>query len=292
MKFFAVLLLSTLSTFTAFRAWAIPPQEVQDRKEMAQVWVDRHNGDLSDDAKAYFKAIKFKKHAFYASSWHKPVVRMKRLSTGQAARMGVPASVNHKDGSIVPLTSLYVSHASNEEFLTANYSDEIDRLHCSTDIYIKIGLQYRHLFHGEGYPGCARVLSLGKDLPAFFEVSTYGGGTRCDRTIYRLDTEAIKAKNDELYDHPELIDVQKYVKDELEIHNWLEGFTAYKDVNKDGTLEVINSSVVLYPPDLKTKVKERYKMVDNDFGAFRQTAVIYQWDDGKSKFVPLGEHFY
>lgn len=292
MKLSAILRFFILSALLMPQAWAIAPSEVQDRNEMAQVWVDRHNGDLSDDAKAYFKAIKFKKHSFYASSWHKPSVKMKRLTRAKAALFGVPTSVKHKDGSTVPLTSLTLSHASNEDFLTANYSDELDKLHSSADIYIKIGLHFKPLFHGEGYPGCARILSLGKDLPAFFEVSTYGGGTRCDRIIYRLDTEAIKAKNDELYDHPELIDVQKYVKNELEIHNWLEGFTAYKDVNKDGSMEIINSSAVLYPEELKTKVKDRYKLEDNDFGAFRQTAVIYQWDDNKSKFTSLGEYFY
>jgi hypothetical protein len=288
----AILRLFILLAFLMPQAWAIAPSEVQSRNEMAQVWVDRHNGDLSDDAKAYFKAIKFKKHSFYASSWHKPSVKMKRLPRAKAALFGVPLSVKHKDGSTVPLTSLFLAHASNEDFLTANYSDELDKLHSSADIYIKIGLHFKPLFHGEGYPGCARILSLGKDLPTFFEVSTYGGGTRCDRIIYRLDTEAIKAKNDELYDHPELIDVQKYVKNELEIHNWLEGFTAYKDVNKDGSVEIINSSAVLYPEELKTKVKDRYKLEDNDFGSFRQTAVIYQWDDSKSKFTSLGEYFY
>ncbi len=293
MKFSAILRLSILSTFLVPQAWAIAPSEVQDRNEMAQVWVDRHNQDLSDDVKGYFKAIKFKKHSFYASSWRKPVVKMKRLKLAKAGLFGVPVSMQHKDGSTVPLTSLFLSHASGEDFLTANYSDELDKLHSSADIYIKIGLHFKHLFHGEGYSGCARILSLGKDLPAFFEVSTYGGGTRCDRILYRLDTDAIKAKNDELYDHPELIDVQKYVKNELELHNWLEGFTAYKDVNKDGAIEIINSSAVAYPEELKTKVKERYKLEDNDFGgSFRQTAVIYQWDDSKSKFTPLGEYYY
>lgn len=282
----------TLVSLLPAAAVAIPPTEIQDRAEMSQVWVDRHNNNLPADVQDQFKAIKFKKHAFYASSWHKPVVKLKRVKLSKAASFEVPSSVKTKDGSEVPLVALSLSNAGGESFLTADYADEFDKLHSSSDIYIKVGLKFHFLFHGEGYRGAARVLSLGKGLPTFFEVGTYGGGTRSDKVLYRLDTEALKAKNDELYEHPELIDVQKYVKEELKVHNWLEGFTAYKDVNKDGSIEVVNSTAVTYPEDLKTKVKERYKMVDNDFGTFRQTATIYQWNDTKAKFENMGEHYY
>ena len=272
---------------------ALNKDEIQDRKEISQVWIDRHNADLPTDVQGYVKQIRAKKHAFFLASWHEPIVKQGTLRPGAAHTWGVPVQAKARDGAMVPLVSLRQSKAGGEIFLTANYADDLDKLHASSDIYIKIGLQFKHLFHGEGYAGCARVIMLGKDSPVFFEIGTFGGGTRCDKTIYRLDTEALKGKNDELFEHPELIDVQKYVKEELKFNVWLEGFTLYKDLGKDGTIEIVNSTDVMYPPDLKTKIEERYKMVDNDFaGAFRQNLSIYRWDDTKAKFLDLGDFYY
>lgn len=271
----------------------LPESEMQDRKEMAQVWVDRHNQNLPADVQAYVKQIKVKKHTFFISSWRKPVIRSKRIRGIMAKGLGIPTSSKSQDGAQVPLISLRQYKAGGETFITANYADDLDKLHSSADIYIKIGLQYKHLFHGEGYNASARLISLSKGSPVFFEIGTFGGGTRSDKTIYRLDTDALKAKNDELYNHPELIDVQTYVKEELKIQNWLEGFTLYKDFGKDGHVLIANSTDVVYPEELKTKVKERYKMVDNDFvGAFRQIVTLYRWDDTKAKFENMGDYYY
>ncbi len=293
MKKHASLLLSGLLLLFPGVPQALTDSEIQDRKEIAQVWVDRHNASLTTDVQRFIKQIRAKKHRFTIPSWHKHTVHLRRLRLDMATRWGVAQETKSHDGAIVPLIALYFSQAGTEKFLTADYADELDKLHSSSDIYIKIGLQYKLLFHGEGYPGCARLITLGKTSPYFFEVGVFGGGTRVDKTFYRLDTDALKGKEDQLFDHPELIDVQKYVKEELKVNNWLEGYTLYQDLSKDGNLEIVNSTDVYYPDDLKTRVKDRYNMVDNDFGmAFRQTVSIYQWNNTKAKFEDLGDYYY
>lgn len=272
---------------------AISESEVHDRAEMAKVWVDRHNAQLDPTVPQYVKSIRVKPHVYFIASRHPHLIPAKRLRLSEAESLGVSSAVTTKSGLDVPLVSLRSSQADGETFLTADYADERDSRHSSSDIYIKIGLQYHPLFHGQGYPSCARIVSLGKGNPAFFEVDTYGGGSRCDRSLYRLDLDALKGKNDELYDHPELIDVQKYVKKELELDVWLEGYTLYRDLGHDGSIEVVNCTDVLYPTDLKAKVEERYKLVDNDFaGPFRRTTSIYKWNLEKSKFEDLGDFYH
>lgn len=272
---------------------AISDSEIQDRAEMAQVWVERHNASLDPSVPQFVKSIRVKPSVYFLASRHPRLIPSKRLHLSQAEKWGIPSTVETKSGLDVPLVDLRFSQAEGESFLTADYADERDSRHCSSDIYIKIGLQYRLLFHGEGYPGCARIVSLGKENPTFFEIDTFGGGSRCDRTFYRLDLDALKGKSDELYDHPELIDVQKYVKKELQLEVWLEGYTLYRDLSHDGSIEVVNCTDVLYPDDLKAKVEERYKMVDNDFaGRFRRTTSIYKWNAEKSKFEDLGDYYH
>lgn len=289
----ASLLLSGLLLLLPGVSSALPESEIQDRKEISQVWVDRHNASLTTDVQGFIKQIQVKKHRFFVPTRHKHTVHLKRLRLDMASRWGVPRESKNRDGVRVPLVALYFSQAGTEKFLTADYADELDILHSSSDIYIKIGLQYKLLLHGEGYPGSARLITLGKTSPFFFEIGVFGGGTRVDKTLYRLDTEALKGKEDQLFDHPELIDVQKYVKEELKLNVWLEGYTLYKDLSHDGNIEIINSTDVLYPEDLKTRVKERYNMVDNDFGtAFRETTSIYQWNATKAKFEDLGDYYY
>ncbi len=289
----ALLLLSILLSLLPGVSLALTNSEIQDRKEISQVWVDRHNASLTTDVQSFIKQIRAKKHHFFVSTWHKPTVHLRRLKLSMASQWGIPHENQSRDGAKVPLVALYLSQAGPEMFLTADYADELDKLHSSSDIYIKVGLQYKHLLHGEGYPGSARLITLGKTSPYFFEIGIFGGGTRVDKTFYRLDTDALKGKNDQLFDHPELIDVQKYIKAELKLNTWLEGYTLYKDLAKDGNLEIVSSTDVIYPEDLKTRIKERYNLVDNDFdGAFRQTVSIYQWNDTKAKFEDLGDYYY
>ncbi len=272
---------------------AISQNEAQDRLEMSQVWVDQHNAKLAPEIQDAVKGIRVKPHVYFIGSRHIHLVPMKKAPKGTSEEYAIPSTSKISNGAVVSLVSLRYSKAEGQSFLTADYADELDSRHCSSDIYIKIGLQYRHLFHGEGYRGCARLVSLGKEMPVFFEIGTYGGGSRCDKTFYRLDNDALKGISDELYDHPELIQADKYVKEELKVNVWLEGFTLYRDVDKDGTFDIINTTDVLYPPDLKTKVQERYKLVDNDFaGPFRQATTVYKWDTAKLKFVDLGDYYH
>lgn len=293
MKKALILSLLWSSVFFPIQLKAIPESEIQDRLEMSQVWVDQHNAKLTPEILNAVKNIRVKPHVYFIGSRHIHLIPMKRAPRGTADKYAIPTTVKTANGAVTPLVSLRYSKAEGQSFLTADYADELDTRHCSSDIYIKIGLQFRHLFHGQGYRGCSRLVSLGKGMPVFFEIGTYGGGSRCDKTFYRLDNDALKGISDELYDHPELIQAEKYVKEELTVNVWLEGFTLYRDVDKDGTLDIINTTDVLYPPDLKTKVQNRYQLADNDFaGPFRQATSVYKWDTTKLKFVDLGDYYH
>lgn len=272
---------------------ALTNEQMEGTKEIAQGWVDRHNEKLAPAVKDLVKGLRAGKHALLLSSLHKRVVPMKRLRFGVASRNGIPLEVKSRDGSMAPLWSLYQAKTDGLSFLIADYYSEYDALDSSSDIYIKIGLVYKPLFHGQGYKGCARLLTLGKNSPLFFEIGTFGGGSNCNRVIYTLNQAAVKGMVDDLYSHPESMTSDAYVKEALELNVWREGFTLYKEVNHDGVFEIINTTQSVYPEDLKTKLKEKYEMVDNDFaGSFRETVSVYMWDNSKSQFQDLGDYYY
>jgi hypothetical protein len=90
-----------------------------------------------------------------------------------------------------------------------------------------------------------------------------------------------------------MINPESYIVKVLDLEIWLEGFTLYKDADKDGILEIVNSSDALCPDELKIKLKEKYKLVDNDFaGPFRKILSVYKWNDAKVKFENLGDYYY
>lgn len=272
---------------------AMTDDQIEDRKEIAQVWVDRHNAKLDPVVIQAVKGLKAKKHSQLLSSFHRGLVPLKHLSLRTASEYKVPSSVPLAHNDDVPLVALYQSKADGFSFLTADYADEQDPLHSSSDIYVKVGLLYRPLFHGEGIAASARVMRLGKGLPLFFEVVTYGGGGLCEKTIYTLKPGALDTMTQDVYDHPDRIDTKDYILEVLKLNVWLEGFTLYKDVDKDGVLEIVNSTDVVYPDDLKATVKDKYNLTDNDFaGAFRKTVTVYKWDDAKAQFKDLGDFFY
>lgn len=272
---------------------ALTNEERHGREEINQGWVDRHNDGLAPVVKEAAKKFKAPKQSHMLSSLRKSVIPMKRLKLSIASQHGIPLSKPHPEKVTVPLVALYVGKAQGQSFLVADYADDLDPLHSSSNIYWKVGLIYRPLFEGKGYRGCARVITLGKESPLFFEVATYGGGVRCDKTLYTFIPEKLRVVKDDLYDHPETVDVSTYIQDVLSFNVWLKGATLYKDVDKDGVQEVINSTDVMCPDDLRTMLKKKYNLVDNDFaGAFRQAVTFYKWDKAKLKFESLGQYYY
>ncbi len=289
-----LLFLTVLALFVAPHILsALTNEEMEGRKEIEQQWVMRHNAKLVDPIKDAVKKIKAKKHSYLLASRKQHLVPMHRISLRNAKKLGVPLDQPFPSATPVALVALYQAKAEGLSFLVADYADDYDKLHSSSDIYIKIGLIYRHLFHGEGYRGCARILTLGKGSPLFFEMGVFGGGTDLKKDIYTLNVPAVKAMPDDLYDHPESIETSTYVNKVLEFDVWLEGFTYYKDVDKDGLSEIVNCTRTSYPPDLKKKMQEKYHQEDNDLGGpFRKIASFYRWDATKSKFEDIGDYFF
>jgi hypothetical protein len=272
---------------------ALTNEEREGRDEIEQGWVDRHNEKLLQPVKDAVKGIKARKHTYLIASRKKHTVRMKRIGLRNASKNKIPLDRPFPSATPVPLVALYQVKAGGLSFLIADYADDYDQLHSQSDIYVKIGLIYRPLFHGEGYRGCARILTLSKASPIFFEIGKFGGGTNCQKTIYTLNVDAVKIMPDDLYDHPENVTSDTYVTKVLEFDVWLEGFTYYKDVDKDGSLEILNCTRTSYPPDLKKKMQEKYHEVDNEFGgSFRKILSVYKWDTTKVKFTDIGDYFF
>ncbi len=278
---------SPLCFLTALVWGALTPVQI---REVTQEWVSQHNTKLTlkvEDFKLGFKAF----HQGMALSSHgKPSFPMSRISTRGAESLGIPTEKDFSNGASVNLTALYRVSAGGASFLIADYTDEYDDVRSSSDIYLKIGLEYHLLFQGKGFRACARIIGLGKDSPVFLEVDEYGGGSQCVRTLYRLKTDAVKNMDQDIYDHVMDLDPNNYVEQALQLNVLLEGFTLYKDMDHDGSLEILNGTRADYPGELKMKLKSTYGLTDNDLGTLSlKTISAYKWDG--SKFIDLGDYF-
>jgi hypothetical protein len=151
-------------------------------------------------------------------------------------------------------------------------------------------------FHGEGYPGCAKILwldSTENESPVFFEIGRFGGGSQVFKTLYALDKAKIGAINQTLYDDPEKIQAEDYIQEKLNWTVWLDGKTSYRDISKDGTIEILNLSQAAYPKDLVTKLSQKYGFINTDFIApFRRALWVYQWNNQKQQFDVMGDYYY
>lgn len=264
--------------------------EPKAREEVSLEWAKLHNAKLKPEVQGYAKKIKVSNNLWTVSK-HKKVVAMKRLRTDSAPDYGIPVDKSHRNNTVTPLTGLYRSQFGKLTFLVADYSNEYDTALSSTDIYMKVGLHYHFLFHGQGYPGSARLITLGKGSPLFFEVNTFGGGSRCDRIIYTLNQVAVDQIDKDLFDRAEKIDVNDYVLEVLRLNVRHEGFTLYKDVDRDGAIEIVNSTRVDCPEDLAAQLKKVYGETDLDLGGFtRKMVSFYKWNG--TKFEDLGDFVY
>jgi hypothetical protein len=260
------------------------------REEITLEWVKLHNAKLTPEVRGFAKQFKVGP-ALRLNSIKRKGLAMKSLGTGSAEKYGVPSDMSHRNNTATPLTSLYSARFGSLTFVVADYTSEYDSTLSSSDIYMKVGLHYHHLFHAQGYPGSARLFTLGKNSPLFFEVNTFGGGNRCDRVIYTLNQENVNGIEKDLFENAERIDVKNYVVEVLQLNERHEGYTFYKDVDKDGAIEIANSTRVDCPQELADHLKKVYKQNDLDLGGFtRKVLTFYKWKD--NKFVNLGDYFY
>jgi hypothetical protein len=269
--------------------------------EIGQQWVERHNEKLKDLVKKSAQLIFPKKQGLIVSSLRVPELAKKTLKPETAEDYGIPTQVVNSAGVTVGLMGFYQTlvqfmPGGEHSFLTAEYYDDLDSLHSSSDIYMKIGHKYFQLFHGEGYPHSAKIIwldSTEKESPIFFEVGIYGGGSQVRKTLYALDKNEVAAIPDTLYDKPESIQKEDYIQEKLNWSGWLKGETTYRDVAQDGTIEILNLSQAPYPEELKAKLKEKYGFVNTDYiSSFRKFLSVYQWNDKKKQFDDLGDYYY
>jgi hypothetical protein len=260
------------------------------REEISLEWVKLHNAKLKPEVMGFAKQFKVGP-PLRINSLKRKGVSMKTLNRGLAEKFGIPTEMNHRNNTATPLTGLYSARFGTLTFVVADYTSEYDSTLSSSDIYMKVGLHYHHLFHGQGYPNCARLFTLGKNSPLFIEVNTYGGGNRCDRIIYTLNLDAVNGIPKDLFERAEKIEVKNYILDVLHLDVRLEGYTFYKDVDKDGAIEIANCTRVDCPHELAEHLKKTYKQDDLDLGGFtRKVLTFYKWKD--NKFENLGDYFY
>jgi len=292
----SILLSALLGAFLAGPSVQATHEEDQGRLEISQGWVDRHNAEQEQVVKDAVKALKVRGKLHRRASLKRPSARMKSLYLSIAKKHGIPTSKKLAAGPFfVPLVALYQTEVKGQHYLIADYADEITDLHCSSDIYWKMGLKYYHLFEGTGYRGCARVFTMGKgqEDPIFFEVADYHGGEKVDKTLYTYNRPALSLVPEHLFTHPEDMKPGQYILTALKVSVWLEGYTLYRDVDGDGFLEVINATKETTPRDLQEMLKKKYRLVDNNFDrAFRKVASFYKWDAEKDKFERIGNHYY
>ena len=261
------------------------------REAVARVWVAQHNDKLDQDFQDAAKKINPNKPYFALSSLHRKVVKMKALLLTRAEELGVPSEAKHDNGDPTPISGFYEVKALGQTLLVADYTDEYDSLLSTTDIYIKIGLEFKPLFHGEGFPNSARLISLGADAPLFFEVGTYDGGSQVVKTLYTFDEDALQKLPQDIYNDIRVIKTSNYVKQQLQVTSTLEGYLLYKDVDKTGLLSLVNVTRVELPDELKTKLKTTYAQDENGQAGFtRKTLTVYKWDG--TKFTNQGDYFY
>jgi len=270
-------------------AWAAVTNT--QREAVARVWVAQHNDKLDPDTQDYGKKINPNKPYFALPSLHRKVVKMKALALSRAEALGIPSEAKHDNGDPTPISGLYEVKALAQTLLVADYTDEYDSLLSTTDIYIKIGLEFKPLFHGEGYPNSARPITLGKDAPLFFEVATYDGGSQVVKTLYTFDEDALQNLPQDIYNDIRTVKTTNYVKQQIQLTSTLEGYLLYKDVDKSGLLSLVNVTRVDLPDDLKTKLKGTYGQDENGQAGFtRKTLTVYKWDG--TKFVSQGDYYY
>ncbi len=282
-------------------AGAVSDEQRGYAAEIGQQWVIRHNEKLKDIVKKAADLFSGKKQGLVNASLHVPELKKKALNPEDAGDFGIPSQVVNNQGVTVGLMGLYRTvikfvPGAEHSFITAEYYDDLDPIHSSSDIYMKIGRKYFQFFHGEGYPHCAKILwldSTSKDSPIFFEISQFGGGSRVQKTIYTLDKAAVAAIPETLFDEPENIRKEDYIHEKLTWSSWLDGETSYVDVMKDGNVEILSLSESGYPAELNMKLQEKYGFVNTDYTEpFRKVLSVYQWSDIKQTLDNLGDYYY
>ncbi|HXL72921.1 MAG TPA: hypothetical protein VN963_04780 [bacterium] len=280
---------------------AVVDQEWEDAQEIGQQWVNQHNAKLSDLVKTTAQSVYSKRKNLLVPSLRPPELAKKSLKPEDAESFGIPSQAVAYDGVTVDLMELHrtlVDFTPGDEsvFITAEYYDELNPIHSSSDIYMKIGQKYFKFFHGEGYRKSAEILSLDQtdnDSVVFFDIGQYGGGSQVRKTIYGLNQGAVASISQTLFDNPEKIRKEDYVCEKLTWTVSLAGATIYRDISGDGMIEILNLSEESYPADLRAKLHDKYGFVNTDFvEPFRKTLTIYQWDDPKQQFDELGEYYY
>lgn len=296
-----VLFLTIVLALTPCVSRAITDDEWRESQEIGQQWVNQHNAKLSDLVKTTAQSVYSKRKKLLVPSLRPPELAKKSLKLEDAESFGIPSQAVAYDGVTVGLMELHrtlIDFTPGDEsvFITAEYYDELNPIHSSSDIYMKIGRKYFKFFHGEGYRKSAEILSLDQtdnDSAVFFDIGQYGGGSQVRKTIYGLNQGAVASISQTLFDNPEKIRKEDYICEKLTWSVSLAGATIYRDISNDGMIEILNLSEESYPTDLKAKLHEKYGFINTDFiEPFRKTLTIYQWNDPKQQFDELGEYYY
>src|SRR5208337_375147 len=107
---------------------------------------------------------------------------------------------------------------------------------------IRIGTQYELLFMVDA----AQFITLGKNSPVFLKVGIQnddGYGTN----LYTVKKDPAKTAVYESKTAVKTLKADSYLKNELKLFAWQEGYVCFKDLNNDGIVEIIVKSVARMP---------------------------------------------
>ena len=248
-----------------------------------QLWVQKHNDSVPAKVMDYIKPLLHSdpedtdENEFPAAS----------LDLDNASEYNIPDSLN--DGT--ELTSLSQAETGGQTFLIAGYGSDTGNEDDSnaTNVYIKIGTQYELLFMAD----TAQFITLGKNSPVFLKVGFQyndGYGT----SLYTVKKEPAKTAVFESNAANKTLKADLYLKSELKLYAWQEGYVCFKDLNNDGLVEIIVKSVARMPEEAKEIIAKKFNISLIDMaakyaGPWGEMISIYEWDG--SKFKDLGDYY-
>jgi hypothetical protein len=236
---------------------ALPVRGQTTQAEIIQSWLQEQKAKLPADLQKIFSSdLKTQETPFF-ENWA-PATPLPELH-----KNGVPESYQGKKGSApAKLENAYRFLLGNYSLVIAEYAGNV------SELYFKTRKGYIQLFH---FGPCNKIRPIkpGEKAPVLILIHVSGCGSGWDETIYRLDNKG-------------------YLKEAGHLGGQ-QAVTKYADLDGDGILEIINSSLTKhYPLDLEGKLKALGNYQEPAGPVLKQNTV-FKWNG--EKFAKIAEYY-
>ncbi len=248
-----------------------------------QLWIQKHNDAIPGEVIGYIKPLL---HTDPEDTDEK-VFPVTSLDVDDASKYNIPDSLD--DGT--DLTDLSQAETAGQTFLIADYGSDEENEDSTNgaNVYIKIGTQYELLFMAEA----AQFITLGKNSPVFLKIGIQND-EGYSTSLYTVKKDPAKTAVYESKTAVKTLKADLYLKNELKLFAWQEGYVCFKDLNNDGIVEIIAKSVARIPEEAREIIGRKFSINSNDMstkysGSWGEIISIYKWDG--SKFKDLGDYY-